>query len=313
MWNGRTTLSMHGANAIYIQKDTVFGSFKVANLDAPVGIINRDRLAGIRGVEGRFPKQTNVTSHVTATNGNARDGKTVITWRPYTDFLSVIHLLVNADRVLDEIGKGSARLRWHVEGTRADGSTWEYTRTDRFASRWDITWESIWEPYTQLRKIQHNGFERVRITDVHFRGSYDPKFRALQIAKFEMFLDGRWVTIEAHRPAKEVHAGSDVPVRVTLEPSAGGDVQVVRLDVTVPKGTAGRNGTLYVGDGGGRGARANSFDKLLVNLANAPRNDVLTATLRAGSIKNGGGVDTDSRNVGDVVAGDRHVHLNIVR
>ena len=311
MWAGRSTYSMHGADAIYIQKDTVFGSYKVANLDAPVGIVNSDRLAGIHGVQGRFPNQTDVTSHVTATNGNSRDGKTVITWRSYTDLLSVIHLLSNADRVLDEIGKGSARLRWHVEGTRADGSSWEYTRTDRFASEWDITWESIWEPYSQLRKIQDNKFERVRITDVHFNGSYDPKFHAWKIAKFEVYLNGRWVTITSHRPAKTVHAGSDLPVRVTLKPSSGiGGAKVVRLDVTVPKGTAGRRGVLYVGDGRGGGSKASSFDELLVQLANAPRNDVLTATVRAGSGESGGS-DTDGQNVGDVVSGERHVHLNI--
>ena len=313
MWSGRSTSSMHGADAIYIQKDTVFGSFKVANLDAPVGIINRDRLAGIHGVLGRFPKQTDVTSHLVASNGNSRDGKTVITWRRYTPYISAIHLLSNADRVLDELGRGSARLTWHVEGTRADGSTWEYTRTNRYASGWDITYESVFESYRQLSTILRNNFERVRITDVHYRGSYDSRFDALKIAKFEMFLNGRWVTIEAHRPAKKVHAGSNVPVRVTLEPSGGGDAKVVRLNVAVPEGAAGRNGTLYVGDGRGRSTKASSFDELLANLANAPRNDVLTATLRAGSADNGGGVDSDSENVADVVAGERHVHLNVVK
>jgi hypothetical protein len=309
LWSGRSTLSMHGAEAIYIQRDTVFGSFKVANPSAPSGQITDDRLAGLRGLLGKSPLSTDVTSHVESTEGNSRDGETVITVRSEIPFLSAIHLLSNADRVLDKIGSGSARVRWTVEGTRQGGAAWDYSRVDRYASRYDISFESIFESYRQLSQILRNKFEHVRISDVSYRATYDPRFHALQIAKFEIYVNGHWITITSHRPAIKVKAGSEIPVRVTLAPTSGtGASQRVLLSVKLPKSAHGP-GVLYVqGGASGRGAKASSFDELLENLANAPRNDELTAILRAGG---GGGTDTDSHVVSDVVSGSRHVHLKI--
>ena len=310
LWSGPSTLSMHGADAIYIQRDTVFGSFKVANPSAPSGQITQDRLAGLRGLLGKFPFSTDVTSHVESTEGNSRDGETVITVRGYIPFLSVIHLLANADRVLDQIGSGAARVRWTIEGTRQDGSAWEFSRADRYASRFDITFESIFESYRQISQILRNGFEHVRINDINYRATYDPRFHALEIAKFEIYVNGHWITITSPRPAIKVKAGSEIPVRVTLAPTSGtGASQRVLLSVTLPKSAQG-SGVLSVQGGAfGRGPKASSFDELLENLANAPRNDDLTAILRVG--RKGGGTDTDSHVVSDVVSGNRYVRLNI--
>ncbi|MEJ7707352.1 MAG: hypothetical protein WKF82_08805 [Nocardioidaceae bacterium] len=313
LWSGRSTLSMHGADAIYIQKDAVFGSFKVANPTAPVGRISGDRLAAIRGVMNEFPSSTEVTSHVEATNGNSRNGRTVITYRPATPYLSAIHLLSNADRVLDRIGGGTATVRWTFHGTRADGRSWTFAHGDRFASSRDITFESIFESYRQMSQILHNKFERVQITDVHYRASYSPKFHALQIENFQIKPADRWITITSHRPARTVNAGTDLPIRLTLAPSGGnGDTKVVFLAVRVPKSARGE-GVLYV-EGGGEtgGTKAQSFDELLTNLRNASRNSAVTATLRTESQGRGGSRDSDSQTVGDVVSGNKHVHL-IVR
>jgi len=311
LWTGDSTLSMHGANALYIQGDTVFGSFKVSNPAAPVGMIDSDRLAGIHGLIGTFPDDTTITSHVASTSGSSRDGQTVVTVADETPYISAIHLLSNADRVLDKIGEGTARVRWTVEGTRANGSSWAYSRVDRFASQYDISYESIFESYSQLRRILTNRFTDVRITDVNFRATYGPNFHALKITKFEMRVDGEWVTITSHRPAKRVHAGSDLPVRLTVAPTdGGGTAKVVRLMVHIPASAKGNSGTLYVQGGGvSSGAKPGSFDELLANLANAPRNDELSAVLRAGS--GTGGPRVDSQVVSDVVSGSRHVHLLI--
>lgn len=315
MWSGHSTLSMHGAEAIYIQRDNVFGSFKVANPTAPVGQIVGDHLAGIHGLKNVFPKTTEVTSHVEATNGNSRNGRTVISYRAATPYLSAMHLLSNADRVLDQLGGGTASVRWTFSGTRADGSPWTYSHGDRFASKGDITWESVFESYRQMGQILHNKFERVQISNVHYRATYSPKFHALQIAKFEIKPADRWIEITSHRPARKVQAGSDLPVRVTLTPSDGnGDSQVANLVVSIPKSARGAEGALYVGGGGEEDGRdkATSFEELLDSLANASRSDAVTASLRVDSKRGNGVAASDSQVVGDVVSGDKHVHL-IVR
>jgi len=312
LWQGRSTYSMHNANAIYIQRDEVFGSFKVANPTAPTGGIFQDRLAGILGVDGMAPRKTQVTSHVESTRGNFRNGETVVTERAALPFLSALHLLANADRVLDEIGPGSAKLTWTVEGTLADGSPWQYSRSDSFASSWDITLDSVWEPYEQLEAILGNRFERVNIDDVHFDATYHPVYRALRLSKLEVRVKGDWVTVGGRRDNIKVKAGSELPLRVSLMPSGRGqEVQVERLSVTVPEKA--RGGYLFVGAGESeRGVKASSFDDLLEELANAPRNDEFMATFVTES-RRGESTDTDSVIVEDVVSGGEFVGLRIVR
>lgn len=315
LWTGHSTLSMHGADAIYIQKDTVFGSFKVANPTAPVGQIFGDHLAGIHGIFNEFPKSTEVTSHVEAANGNSRDGKTVITYRPATPYLSAIHLLANADRVLDTVGSGSATVRWTFDGTRADGSPWTMSRSDRFASHRDITFESVFESYQQLSKILHNKFQRVQVTDVHYRATYSPKFKALQIEKFEIKPADRWITVTSPRRAKTVYAGTELPVRVTLVPSFGnGASRVVKLSLSIPKSARGDEGVVYVEGGGrdGQGSRPANFNELLASLENAPRNDVVSANLRTfGGRGSRGTRDSASDVAGDVVSGGEYVRIMV--
>jgi hypothetical protein len=311
LWSGRSTLSMHGADAIYIQRDTVFGSFKVANPSAPSGQILQDRLAGLRGLLGKVPLATDVTSHVESTEGNSRNGETVITVRDAIPYLAATHLLSNADRVLDKLGSGTARVRWTVQGTRHDGSAWNYTRADQFASRYDITFESIFESYRQISQILNNKFDHVRISDINYRATYDPHYHALKITKFEVFVNGHWTTIGSHPPAIKVKGGVKIPIRITLAPASGaGADQRVLLSVTVPKSAQGRGVLSIRGGSFGRGPKASSFNELLANLANAPRNDELTAILDTGR-EGGGGTDTDSHLVSDVVSGSRHVHLKI--
>lgn len=321
LWSGRSTLSMHNADAIYIQRDNVFGSYKVANPMAPSGRILEDRLAGILGVEGGHVRSTAVTSHVESTEGGSRDGTTVITYRKAIPQLAATHLLANADRVLDKFGGGSADLRWTAKGTRADGSSWKYARTNSFASHRDITFESVYESYRQLAKILHNGFERVRISDVHYKATYDPSYHALKIENAAARIKGEWVSIGRRTDTLEVQAGSELPIRVTMTPSDKTQApERVRLGVSVPNN--GSFGFLTVGNSdsnrffveGGQslgGARAASFDDLLTALAKAPRNDEVTASLFTES-RRGGRQSTDSRIVSDVVSGRKFVEVQII-
>ena len=62
---GRTSLSLHPADALYIQKESLGAPFKVANLGAPVGTITDDHLTGITGTLGAVPGTTPVRSTVT--------------------------------------------------------------------------------------------------------------------------------------------------------------------------------------------------------------------------------------------------------
>src|SRR6185295_15683934 len=52
---GDSTYSLHGADAVTIQPDVAFPSYKLANLGAPIGTVTEDRLTGIHGVTGALP------------------------------------------------------------------------------------------------------------------------------------------------------------------------------------------------------------------------------------------------------------------
>jgi hypothetical protein len=313
LYSGFSTLFMNGADAIYIQKDATFGSFKVANVTAPVGRLVGDRLEGVHGLLNRFPRSTDVTSHVTAANGNSRRGETVISYRPALPYLASLHLLANADRVLDQLGGGTATVKWTFDGTRKGGATWNFTRQDKFASHGDITFASIWESYQQMSKILHNKFENVRIANVHYQASYSSKYHALQIATLQIKPGAKWITITSPRSAKRVNAGTDLPVRLTLTGSGAAPV-VVHLSVTIPRAARGGQAVLFVEGGAGRSrTHATSFTDLLTKLAKAPHNNSVTATLYTERTRAGGrgGRHSDSQVVSDVVSGRKYVQLNV--
>ena len=59
---GKTTLTLHPADALYIQDDPTLAPYKVANLGAPAGTITDDHLAGITGTFGALPATSVVRS-----------------------------------------------------------------------------------------------------------------------------------------------------------------------------------------------------------------------------------------------------------
>ncbi|MGH2779358.1 MAG: hypothetical protein ACRDJB_12020, partial [Actinomycetota bacterium] len=68
-WTGKTQLGANEASAHTIVEDD-FGSYKLADITDPVGIIDQDRLAGIRGLMGVAPDLRPVNTSVTASDLN---------------------------------------------------------------------------------------------------------------------------------------------------------------------------------------------------------------------------------------------------
>jgi hypothetical protein len=55
LFTGTSSMGVHTANAVYVQPDLFGGPFKVANPGGVAGILDQDRLAGIRGQFDRVP------------------------------------------------------------------------------------------------------------------------------------------------------------------------------------------------------------------------------------------------------------------
>lgn len=277
---GATTNTAHGADAITIQDDSTFGPYKIANPTGPVGTVDQDRLAAIRGQIGPVPQTVPVTSHVARSDGPSRDGETQVAARNELSYLAALHTLVNVDSVFDQYGPGTSTVQWTIRGTRADGTPWTLERTNRYGSRWDIGFESIWELYEQLDRLGTNRFADPRIESVDVDAGLDPQYADYTIAGVSALVAGEWRPVTQNNTVRLV-AGTRQRFRITLQPYRGTEQRNVEVAVVVPAGTAGSFAELEVGGGGyvSRRSGAKSFDGLLEVLASAPRNDDLVARL----------------------------------
>jgi hypothetical protein len=304
---------MHGAKAIYVQEDPTFPPFKVANAGAPVGGITQDRMAGILGVEGALPPTTEVTSDVSA-DGPPRTGTTRTSVKEEVPIVAAFHLLVDQDRVFDGISGGSAEVGWTVTGQRADGSEFSYSRDDRFANQYDITFAPVFPLYSQLSRLQNRAHEDVTITDIHTRSQISRDYQSYRLQRVEIRSRGAWSTLRRNQ-VWVLKAGTTKQFRVTLT-SAQLPPATVRLAIPVPLRAAGKSAYLrFLGgrSAGGAGS-AKSLDELLQKLADAPRNDQVIGRLHFFGSRNGDlnrSAQTQARDA--VVSGGISVGVVVVR
>lgn len=288
-FTGPSTLTMHPADAVFIQEESLGAPFKVANPGAPVGGIEQDRLAGLLGTTGQaaVPDTTDVVSQVAVVGGKSRHGETHISVPAAVPDIAAFHLLANQDRVFDGITGGSSEVSWTVSGTRADGSPFSYSRSDRYADRFDASFAPTFDLFDQLWQLQNNGVEEIRFTTIDERSLMSRDFTAFTLAKVQIRAGGRWRPLRTDR-VLTLRAGSIQRFRVTLT-SAQLANQKLRLDLRVPRNAARKFGFLeilggnsFFGEGGfeeGPAPTATDFDKLLRRLERAPRNDDVLANL----------------------------------
>jgi hypothetical protein len=318
-WSGESTLTLHGADAVYVQEDPAWVSYKVANASAPVGIIDQDRLAGIKGAIGELPGTATVTTAVSTPSGAARTGTTEVSVQDFVPDAAAFGLLVNQDRVFDQIGDGSATVHYAISGVTAAGEDFTLERTNRYASDYDISFETIFELAGNAYTLLGNRFTDLTFTDVDVDVVMDSAARRFSVGKVEVRRGGAWHTL-GKRDVVKARPGSTLRVRTTLTSYRnrfGSDRVVQRVAVPrMPVGTRGRlevrgAGNQYYYEGGSaRGA--DSFAALVDKLASAPRNDELSTRVqlygprRVVSRKKVSLAD-------DVVQGRRDFRLRIVR
>ena len=281
---GKANASLHAADAVYVQRDAAFGSFKVANLSTPVGTFTQDRLAGILGTLGTVPQATPVTSTVTST-GYSRTGVTQVTDPAWTADMATFHLFANLDRAFDGYQPGTGRLEWSATLRRENGQRVTVTRSDLYSSAYDLTMSMPWDFYLALSRLMSNKFEDVEIVDVTQKARLSTAFRQVRIATVKVARDGRWRTV-GRRSVVPVRAGKDLRIKVSLEPAADSEAvpREAYLRLRVPRRA--REGFAFVSVAGGLshrfgGESAGSFGELVRQLSNGPGNTSVVATLRS--------------------------------
>lgn len=294
-YSGPSRLSMHGADAMYIQEESLGAPFKVANAGAPVGGIAQDRLAGLFGLQSTaaVPETTEVTSYVEVPGEASRTGTTRISVPDAVPDMAAFHLLVDQDRVFDAISKGSALVGWRVTGTRADGRAFTFARTDRFASEFDISYEPTFDLYDQLAQIHFNDIEDVTLDRITTSSTMERDYTAYAVTKVRVLNGGTWQDLRTDRPLV-LRAGTTKRFRVLLSSAELGPA-VVPVALPVPDRIGRKTGVLevlggnsYFGEGGGyfeeqpymnATTKTETFEGLLRRLRQAPRNDQVLANL----------------------------------
>jgi hypothetical protein len=295
---GEFPMAMYGANVVTVVPDPsqIFGAFKIANLTDLHGIIDQDRLTGIRGVEGVEPSSVLVTSVVTSPDvAQIRSGDTTIFRQeiggfPLVPDISAFHLLINEDVVFDRIGDGSVILNWQAEGVGPDGLPFTIERPNMFFSPYDASFESIFEMYAFLWMISQNEFGDVQFSSVDMDATITQEHLASEITRVESASSLQPNLAERRR--LRVLPGDTIELQVFLRPEGAVEEDVVQLFVQVPQRR--RSGDLTVAGGGenqclfcfffgeGDDNGADSFAELLSDLEDTPQNNDLVADLRVG-------------------------------
>jgi hypothetical protein len=284
LFNGATKLSAHQASAVFVQRDPIFGPFKVANIGGLAGTVDQDRLAGLHTDTSVLPTVTRIRSTVSSVEtGATRTATTRAVLPLFVPEAALNHVLANLDRVHDRIGDGVVTLQWGANGQRTDGSTWSFRRNEKLADSFDATFLAAFKILIDLDTLFNNPFEEITIDNVAVRGSVDTRFAEARLIGLEMLgANGRWRAVEAGRPLRLV-AGSDVFLRAVLRPNRSTRLTRVQLALTVPP-RPGREGTLAVSAGLNffeePGGGTSDFTELLSQIDQGPTGDSLRATLR---------------------------------
>jgi hypothetical protein len=334
-FGGKVALSAHAADALYIQPDNLFGPFKVANLGGVAGTLDQDRLAAIRARLGAGPVPIPVTSTVSgAGTGLTRTGATQVNMDVDLPSIAAIHLLSNLDRTFQKIGEGTSAVRWTVTGRTGSGRAFTLTRPNRFASQFDISFDSIFEMLDFLSVLQAQSFEEVQFSKVTIAASADELYRRYRIEKvFQKTGANRFVEVSSRRPIR-ARAGASVLVRVRLGTYKQRGAPL-NLDAAfrIPRDRAGSRGTLGVVGGAsafsedifclfdpdacGEEGGVKSFTQVLQALGRQPRNDQLIATMTIDPAPGKPGsrpaVTRKVRTATQIVTGQRSIPVIITR
>ena len=304
-FSGATAFGANNANALTIVADGL-APYKLANITGLFGKLDQDRLTGIRADLDSTPTLRRITSHVSNVDtGSARNGRSDVTMNDWVSTVAPLHLLSNIDVVFDQSGGGTSLVSWTITGQRRNGSTWSLEFANRYASRSDIAFESVFQLAGQLDTITSNPFEAARFSSVDIDATIDDTFRQYGIETVMVSRNGGPFR---ERSSMNLNPGDDLRVRVGLRKFRG-NLVTRTLALSVPNDAEpGSFGSLLVRGGGEfffpeEGAEPNSFARMIQALENSPRNDDLLAELSLLSFSGDSSTTTTDQRMDAVVGG----------
>jgi hypothetical protein len=237
---GATSLTLHPADALYIQEDSLGAPFKVANLGAPAGTITDDHLTGITGIFGTLPSTTDIVSEVDYRD-RSRTGASHVSVPSGAAATTFYELVGNHDRVLDAIVPGSELQSWTINGHDGDGSSFALDVTDRYASDYDITYDASYEVADFVNSL--SAIKGVTLDDITMSSAVTDDNSTWEVARIEQLVAGKWTTV-GKGAAIVTKAGNQLHLRAVLTGATGS--KKVPVTVKVPAKAGGAIGRLAV-------------------------------------------------------------------
>jgi hypothetical protein len=239
-FSGKTTLALHPADALYIQDDPTLSPYKVANLGAPAGTITDDHLAGITGTFGALPA-TALVSSTASYSGRSRTGTSHVSLPRAAASTTFFQLVGNQDRVLDSVGPGSSVLSWTIKGTEEGVGPFTLSVADRYASDFDISFESAFDIADFVFSL--STIEGVDVDSVEMSSAIEDDSSTWEIGRVEQRRAGAWHAVNRRHPAV-ARAGHELRLRAVL--ISGKDTTTAPLSLAIPRKAAGREAELLV-------------------------------------------------------------------
>jgi len=283
-FTGQTRMGASDATALGIVIDPVFGSYKLASIGQTFGVLDQDRLTGIRATIGQRPRLIPVIAKVTAPElGHTRTGETDVTTSDQVPGIAPNHVFADILTSFDSFGKGSALVHFEVRGKRPDGSPFVLERTNKAMDRYAIAYIAPFEMFEDLTALYDNGFQQISFDSVHVTATVTSDTTSLNLQKVLISKDGG-----AFKPVSQlnVNRGTNLAIRAIFSSTGGGNV-VRTVSLHVPANARRGSADLFVGGGGNfgspcafnPGACGDSFNELLQSLRTQPRDDSLVANL----------------------------------
>lgn len=275
-FDGETLLGMMPADAVFVQPDPLGVAFKVANMGAPAGTIDQDRLTGISGPLDVLPVETDISSVITS-GTRSLSGTSHSLAPDYNAGVAFSHLLASQDRVFDAIGPGSSAVDVTITGTDADDAPFAIEFSDRYMSRWDISFFSVMDTADLVWVLSR--MKGVTVDEVAVDSDLTTGKAAWRVVSAEQRRGGSWVELGRKSPAV-TKAGGTLRLRATL--ARGSQRVQVPLTLAVPV-DAKRRGFLDVSGGAsdwdGITGKEKTPAALEAALADRVRNDQVSAAL----------------------------------
>jgi hypothetical protein len=250
--------------------------FKIANIGTLHGVIDQDRLNGIRGVEGKQPQLTTLSSSIeNLDSGKTHTATTQVALPRYLGFISYDHVYGSILSALDA-RQGTAWITWTVNGV-SKGQPFEFSITNAYTGG-RVLYGPSYDVYATLRSIR-NADGPARITSVHIDGTVTEKGDVALIHKPRT--QSTTQPGFATQPTIDVHRGDTLDVRVPVQEVKTGTVHIASASITIPTGVRG-SGELevYPGRGYFSTRRNQSLQQTIASLQKVPRGYDLTIEVR---------------------------------